>query len=55
MCAAGTHRGESLVARCVEEADLFAVRQRHMVGADVLRDATGLAGDDIRLADVVEQ
>ena len=27
----------------------------HLVGADVLGDATGLAGDDVGLADLVEQ
>ena len=34
---------------------LLPVRQRDVVGADVLRDAAGLAGDDVRLADVVEE
>ena len=33
----------------------LAARQRHVVRADVLRDAAGLARDDVRLADVVEQ
>ena len=53
--AARTHRGERLVARRVEEADLFAVRQCYVVRANVLRDTAGLAGDDVRLANVVEE
>ena len=53
--AAGAHGGERLVARRVEEGDVLAVRQRDVVRADVLRDAAGLAGDDVGLADVVEQ
>src|SRR5688572_1317827 len=52
--AAGAHRGEGLVARRVEERDLLAA-DLDLVGADVLRDSAGLAGDDLRLADVVEQ
>ncbi len=56
--AAGTHGGERLVARGVEERDLalFAIQVHgHLVGADALRDAAGLACDDVRLADRVEQ
>ncbi len=53
--AAGTHGGERLVARGVEEGDATAARQLDVVGADVLGDAAGLAGDDVRLADVVEE
>ena len=52
--AAGAHRGERLVARRVEERDLAAV-DVDLVGADVLRDAAGLGGDDARVADRVEQ
>ena len=52
--AAGAHRGERLVARRVEEGDLAAV-DVDLVGADVLRDAAGLGGDDARVADRVEQ
>ena len=51
----GTHGGEGLVARRVEEGHLAAVLQRHAIGTDVLCDATGLAGDDVGVADVVEQ
>ena len=34
---------------------LLAARQLDVVGADVLGDAARLAGDDVGLADVVEQ
>ena len=52
--AAGTHGGERLVARGVEEGDGLAVVV-DLVGADVLGDAAGLAGGDVGLADRVEQ
>ena len=53
--AARTHGRERFVARRVEERDVLAARQRHVVRADVLRDAARFARDDVRLADVVEQ
>ena len=34
---------------------LVAGRRRHLIGADVLRDAAGFARDDVGLADGVEQ
>ena len=52
--AAGAHGGERLVAGRVEEGDGLVVVV-DLVGADVLRDAAGLAGDDVGLADGVEQ
>ena len=52
--AARAHRGERLVAGRVEEGDLLA-GVAHLVGADVLGDAAGLAGDHLGLADRVEQ
>ena len=52
--AAGPHGGERLVARGVDEGDRLAVLL-DLVGADVLGDATGLAGDHVGVADVVEQ
>ena len=52
--AAGAHLREGFVARRVEEDDV-AVVDRHLVGADVLRDAAGFALGDVRLADRVEQ
>ena len=53
--AARAHGGERLVAGRVDERDLLAVGRRHLVGADVLRDAAGLAGRHVGLADGVEQ
>ncbi len=53
-----THGGERLVARGVDEGDpalLAAHLGRHLVRTDVLRDAAGLAGDDVRAAERVEQ
>ena len=52
--AAGAHGGERLVARGVEEGDRVVVVV-HLVGADVLGDAAGLAGRHLGLADGVEQ
>ncbi len=52
--AAGAHGGERLVARGVDEGDLAAV-DRHLGGADVLRDAAGLVGRHAGVADGVEQ
>ena len=52
--AAGTHRGERLVARRVDEGDRPAVRL-DLVGADVLGDAAALGLDDVRLADAVQE
>ena len=54
----GTHGGERLVARGVDEGDgaLDAlVLGPDLVGTDVLGDAAGLARDDVRVADRVEQ
>ena len=50
----GTHGGERLVARGVQERDGLVVLV-DLVRADVLRDATGLARGDFRLADRVQQ
>ena len=52
--AAGPHGGERLVARRVDEGDR-AVVVHDLVRADVLGDATGLTGDDVGVADRVEQ
>ena len=52
--AAGAHRREGGVAGGVEEGDRLLVVV-HLVGADVLGDATGLAGGDLGLADRVQQ
>ncbi len=59
--AAGTHAGECLVARRVEEDDLAAGSRRaflgeaNLVGADVLGDAAGFAGGNVGFADGIEQ
>ena len=42
------------MARGIQEGDRAAV-DLNGVGADVLGDAAGLAGDDVGVADVVEQ
>ena len=52
--AAGAHRGEGGVAGRVDEGDLVAVLL-DLIGADMLGDAAGFAGDDIGVADRVEQ
>ena len=52
--AARAHRGEGLVTRGVEEGDRSAV-PGDLVGADVLGDPAGFAGDDVGLSDPVEQ
>ena len=54
----GTHGGERLVTRGVEERDAALgalVLDLDLVGADVLGDAAGLAGDDVGRPDRVEQ
>ena len=48
------HRGERLVTRGVDESDRTLVAH-HLVRADVLGDATGLARDDVRRPDRVQQ
>ena len=53
--AAGTHGGERLVARGVQEGDDAAVVLMDLVGADVLGDATGLARGHVRGTDRVQQ
>ena len=59
--AACTHAGKGLVTRCIEEHNLASKRRRirlrdlHLVRADVLRNATGLARRHIRRTDRVQQ
>ena len=56
--AAGTHGGERLVTRGVDEGDqpLFAVEvDGHLVSADVLGDAAGLGLADVGVPDGVQQ
>ncbi len=53
--ATGPHRREGGVARRVEEGDTITRRRPHLIGADVLGNATGFAGRGIGLAQGVEQ
>ena len=55
---AGTHGGERLVARGVDEGDqsfVAVVGDGNLIGTDVLSNATGLALADVGLADGVQQ
>ena len=52
--AARAHRGEGFVTGRVDEGDRLAL-PLHLVGTDVLGDAARFAGDDVGLADLVEQ
>ena len=53
--AARPHGGERLVTRRVDERDGLAAGGRHLIGADMLGDAAGLALGDVGLADGVEE
>ena len=53
--AAGAHGREGRVAGRIDEGDLAAERRRHLIGADMLRDAAGFARNHVGLADGVEQ
>ena len=55
LCSTCAHGGERLVTRGVQKCDSSAVRKLHVVGADVLRDASRLTGDDIGFTNIVEQ
>ena len=55
LCTASTHGGERFVTGGVEEGDGAAIFEADIVGTDVLCDTTGLTGDDIGVANVVEQ
>ena len=50
----GAHGGEGLVAGGVQEGDGLAV-DLHLIGADVLGDAAGLAAGHMGVADIVQQ
>ena len=52
--AAGAHGGEGLVAGGVQEGDGLALHV-HLIGADVLGDAAGLARRHVGVADIVQQ
>ena len=55
LSTTGTHGGERLVTRSIQEGDMASVLQCHVVCTDVLGNATCLTGDNVGLADVVEQ
>ena len=55
LCSTGTHGSEGLVTRSIQESYLTSVLQFHVVGTDVLRDATCLTGNNVRVTDVVKQ
>ena len=55
LCTASTHGGERFVTGGVEEGDRTAIFEADIVGTDVLCDAAGLTGDDVGVANVVEQ
>ena len=52
---AGTHGRERLMSRSVEECNPSSVLKFDVVCADMLCDASGLSGDDVGVAYVVEQ
>ena len=52
--ASGAHGGERLVARGVQEGNGLSV-DLHLIGADVLGDAAGLAAGHMGVADIVQQ
>ena len=54
LSATRSHRGESFVARSVDEYDRVAVGGLDLVRADSLRDASRLARGDSRLADGIQ-
>ena len=49
------HCGERLVSWCIEEGDVLAVGQCNIVCADGLCNAARLAGNNVGIADVVEE
>ena len=55
LSTAGTHGGECLVTRGIEECDASSVAQLHVVCTDVLGDTTCLTGNHVGLAHIVEQ
>ena len=58
LCTTGTHGGKRLVTWGVNEGDCAidaVVLNVHLVGTNVLSNATGFTRDDIRVANAVEQ
>ena len=52
--AAGTHGGERFMAWRIEESNL-ATLQLYVIGTDMLGDAAGFSGDNIRLTDGIQK
>ena len=55
FCTTGTHCGERLVTRSVEECYLLSRLCLHLVCSDMLGDTTGLACYDVSASDEVEK
>jgi len=51
----GTHGGKRFMTRGIEKGYLATTRHLDVIGANVLGDTTSLTGDDVGLADIVEQ
>ena len=55
LCTTRTHRRKSFVTRRIEEGHLTALWKGHVVSTNVLGDSTRLTGDDVGIADEVQQ
>ena len=55
LSTTSTHGSKGLVTRRVEERNVASVLERHIVSANVLRNTTGLTGNNISLTNVVQQ
>ena len=55
LSTTGTHSGEGLMTRGVEERNLTTILQFHVIGTDMLRDTTSLTSNHVRVTDEVEQ
>ena len=55
LSTTSTHSREGLVTRSVEEGNLTAILQLHIIGTDVLGDTSCLTGNHVRITDMVEQ
>ena len=55
LSTTGTHSGKGLVTRRIQEGHMASVWQCHVIGTDVLRNTTGLTGNNIGLTDIVQQ
>ena len=54
LCAAGTHSGESLMARGIQEYNLLALVV-YLISTDVLGNTAGLAGSNVGFTDSIQQ